>query len=215
MDNPRSSPSPTLLTTEGKAETRERLLQAALTCFANKGYHQTTTDEIVAESALGKGTLYRYFQNKQDLFISLIDWFMLEFDEEISHAWTDDLSAADKIRAMVMVFVEDSEQLIPFFKITVDFWAQTSESDRLQCSFSTWLQRYQQQFGAVIEAGIASGEFRPVNGDQAALALFAMLDAIGLYKTLLGAQIDLHNTVETALEIFLTGLKRWGENHVA
>lgn len=208
MDNPRSSPSPTLLATEGKAETRERLLQAALTCFANKGYHQTTTDEIVAESGLGKGTLYRYFQNKQDLFISLIDWFMLEFDEEMSHAWTDDMSAADKIRAMMMVFVEDSEQLIPFFKITVDFWAQTSESDRLQRSFSTWLQRYQQQFSAVVEAGIASGEFRPVNSDQAALALFAMLDAVGLYKTLLGAQIDLHNTVETALEIFLAGLKR-------
>jgi len=201
-------------TTKGKADTRERILQAALTCFSNKGYHQTTTDELVAESGLGKGTLYRYFDNKQELFMSLIDWFMLEFGEEMSHAWTDEMSAAEKIRAMIQVFLDEAEQFIPFFKITLDFWAQTLESERMQRTFMTWLTQYQQQLATVIEAGIASGEFRPVNAEQAALGLFAVLDAVGLYKTLLSAEIDLPGTIETTLDIFLDGLKGEGDCHV-
>jgi len=193
----------------GKATTRERILQAALTCFSNKGYHQTTTDEIVAESGLGKGTLYRYFENKQELFISLIDWFMLEFDEDLAQVWVGrDMSANDKIRAMVNVFLDETEQLIPFFRITLDFWAQTLESDRLQQIFWNWLKRYQAQFAQVIEAGIAAGEFRPVNANQAALALVAVLDAVGLYKTLVSDEVDLYGTAETAVDIFLAGMKK-------
>jgi AcrR family transcriptional regulator len=168
----------------------------------------------VAESGLGKGTLYRYFQNKQDLFMSLIDWFMSEFGEEISHAWTDDMSASEKIQAMVKVFLDESEQFIPFFKITVDFWAQSLESERLQSIFWTYLQRYQQQFASIIEAGMADGEFRKLDAKQAALALFATLDALMLYRTLLGTKIDLHSTVNTSLDLFLEGLKQAGDGHV-
>ena len=60
-----------------------------------------------------------------------------------------------------------------------------------------------------------SGEFRPVNAEQAALALVAMLDGVGLYKTLLSAEIDLHNTVTTALDLFLAGLEQEAQDHVA
>lgn len=147
--------------------------------------------------------------------MSLIDWVMLEFGEEISHAWTDEMSAAEKIQAMVQIFLDEAEQFIPFFKITLDFWAQTLESERMQRTFMTWLKQYQHQWAAVIEAGIASGEFRPVNSEQAALGLFAILDAVGLYKTLLGAEIDLPGTIETTLDIFLAGLKKEAEHNVA
>lgn len=207
MTKAKSLPTSTMFVPGGRIETRERILQAALTCFSNKGYHQTTTDEIVAASGLGKGTLYRYFENKQDLFMSLIDWFMFEIDEEMAHAWTAEMPAADKIRAMVQVFLDEAEQLTPFFKLTLDFWAQTLESERLQRTFSAWLQRYQARFVPIIEAGMAGGEFRPVNAEQAALGLIAMVDAVGLYKTLLEAEIDLDNTVKTTLDLFLNGLR--------
>lgn len=215
MNNSKNSSTATLLPTYRKATTREQILQAALTCFSGKGYHRTTMDDIVKESGLSKGALYWHFKSKQELFIALIDWFMAEFSEEISQAWTDEMSATDKIRAIVQVFLDETEQLIPFFKITLDFWAQTPENERLQRIFWTWLKRYQRQIAQVIEAGIASGEFRPVNAEQAALALVALLDGVGLYKTMLDAEIDLHNTVQTTIEVFLTGLKKETDQYVA
>ncbi len=207
MSNLTGSPTSTDLDNK-KAITREKILQSALACFANKGYHKTTMDDIVAQSGLSKGALYWHFKNKQDLFFSLIEWFMLEFSEEIFHAWTDDMSAADKIRAMTIASVEGSEQLVPFFKVLLDFWAQTTEDEQLLRIFDNTLAEFQNQVGAIIEQGIANGEFRPVNASHLSLALFGVVDSLFLYKTLLGDKIDMRGSAESLLEVLLEGLKQ-------
>jgi AcrR family transcriptional regulator len=166
MANPENLFIPSQPVTDKKARTRAQILHAALACFSNKGYHQTSMDDIVAESGLSKGALYWHFKSKQELFVSLIEWYMSAFGEEASHAWTDDMSATDKIRAMMMFFVDSSEQLIPFFKITIDFWAQTSEDEQLRAIFDEMLDNFQQQLRTIIEEGITNGEFRPVDTFQ-------------------------------------------------
>lgn len=190
-----------------KAKTREQILQAALTCFADKGYHQTTMDDIVAESGLSKGALYWHFKGKQELFVALVEWFMAGMNEEIFHAWTEDMSAADKIRTMMMVALESSEQTVPFFKVFLDFWAQTSEDEQLRRLFEDMITTYQTEISQIIEAGMATGEFRPVNASQLAIAIFGTVDALFLYKTLLGDKIDAQGTGRAALDVILAGLK--------
>ena len=197
-----------------KGRTRAQILQAALTCFADKGFHQTSMDDIVAESGLSKGALYWHFKSKQELFVSLIAWYMSAFGEEASHAWTDDMSATDKIRAMMMFFVDSSEQLIPFFKITIDFWAQTSEDAQLRAIFDEMIDNFQQQLATLIEEGVVSGEFQSVDIPQLALALIAALDALALYRTLLGDKIDVQSSVEALLEVVIAGLKPRGADDV-
>lgn len=195
------------VTAPAKPPTREQILQAALACFANKGYHKTTMDDIVAESGLSKGSLYWHFKSKHDLFISLIDWFMVGVREDMAHAWGEDMTSGAKIRAVVMAVVDNSAEMIPFFKITLDFWAQTPEDEDLRQRFDSMLDEFQTQLGLIIEAGIASGEFRPIKARQLALALLAMIDSLVLYTTLLGDKIDISGSVETMLEILLKGLK--------
>ncbi len=55
--------------------TKNRILDAALDVFANKGYHDTKLDEIATESATSKGSIYFHFPNKERLFLSLVDQF--------------------------------------------------------------------------------------------------------------------------------------------
>lgn len=60
--------------------TKNKILDAAMDVFANKGYHDTKLDEIAQESATSKGSIYFHFPNKERLFLSLVDQFadMLE-----------------------------------------------------------------------------------------------------------------------------------------
>lgn len=46
----------------------ERILRAAEAVFSKKGYRQATLDEIVKIADTGKGTVYKYFNNKENLF---------------------------------------------------------------------------------------------------------------------------------------------------
>lgn len=55
--------------------TRERILDASLSIFARKGYHDTRLDEIVDQSQTSKGAIYFHFPNKERLFLALVDQF--------------------------------------------------------------------------------------------------------------------------------------------
>jgi hypothetical protein len=118
------------------------------------------------------------------------------------------MSATDKIRRMAQVSMEASEQLIPFVKVYLDFWAQTSDDEQLRQMFEQIIGTYEVQLAEIIEEGIASGEFRPVKEPQKlSLALFGMLDALFLYRTILGERVDMHGCAEAAVEVVLEGLR--------
>ncbi|MGC9965616.1 MAG: TetR/AcrR family transcriptional regulator [Syntrophobacteraceae bacterium] len=55
-----------------KPSAKERILEAALEIFSQKGFHPATTDEIAERAGVGKGTLYRYFETKDKLFAELV-----------------------------------------------------------------------------------------------------------------------------------------------
>ena len=54
-----------------KRETRERLLEAALRVFKERGYDATTTAEIASAADLGAGTFYLHFRDKRDVYEGL------------------------------------------------------------------------------------------------------------------------------------------------
>ena len=56
------------------ARRKMQILEAAATVFAKKGFHRATTKEIAEAADVAEGTIYNYFESKDDLLISLIDW---------------------------------------------------------------------------------------------------------------------------------------------
>ena len=58
---------------QSKANTRERLLDAARTVFARGGYHGATVEQIASEAGFSTGALYSNFDGKEDLFLALME----------------------------------------------------------------------------------------------------------------------------------------------
>jgi len=80
-------------------ERRAQILEAALDCFASKGFHAATMDDLVRASGLSKGSLYWHFESKEDVFLALFDAFaatsFAEWDALIA-AGCDTLEAAER-----------------------------------------------------------------------------------------------------------------------
>ena len=51
---------------------RQEIIYAAVKIFATKGYKSTTLDDIAEASEFGKGTIYNYFQSKEDIYKEII-----------------------------------------------------------------------------------------------------------------------------------------------
>jgi AcrR family transcriptional regulator len=54
-------------------ERREQILDCALACFADRGYHATSIADVCARARIARGTLYQYFADKRDLLVALAD----------------------------------------------------------------------------------------------------------------------------------------------
>lgn len=65
------------------ADRRRQLLQVAADRFARMGYRGTTTAELAKAAGITEPILYRHFENKLDLFVTLVD----EVGREVIHDW--------------------------------------------------------------------------------------------------------------------------------
>lgn len=68
---------------EKEIETKRRLMEATEAVFSRRGFVQATVDEIIALADTGKGTLYKYFGNKDNLFYTLVSQKHRELMEQM------------------------------------------------------------------------------------------------------------------------------------
>jgi AcrR family transcriptional regulator len=186
-------------------ERRAQIIEAALACFVRKGYTNTTMDDIVAESELSKGTLYWYFDSKDDLFTAAVESVFEEFGEdailEVAHCDT----AADKLRASARSMVDLCRKAQGTFSLFIEFWSQ---SDRRGEAGQYWvdiLVQYSELLAGVIEEGVQSGELGPVDARPLVWAIMAAYDGLAAYA-MLKPDLDLDKVSETFIETLLSGL---------
>ena len=74
---------PTKLFTELDSVKKERIMDAALKEFAEYGYENGSTNRIVKNCGVSKGSLFKYFENKEDLYFYMIDTVSAQMGEEI------------------------------------------------------------------------------------------------------------------------------------
>ena len=87
-------------------DTRERILDAALNIFANKGYHDTRMDEIVEASDTSKGSIYFHFPNKERLFLALVDQFADLLERKVTEAVEQEEQGIMQVRAALQACLE-------------------------------------------------------------------------------------------------------------
>ncbi len=73
-----------------KTRREEEILEAAATLFAECGYSQADTQTLADRLGVGKGTIYRYFPSKRELFLAAVDRLMSQLHESITQAVSDD-----------------------------------------------------------------------------------------------------------------------------
>jgi AcrR family transcriptional regulator len=66
-----------------KEETRENIINCAITLFREKGYHKTSMDEIAEKVDVSKPTLYNYFQDKGAILIAYFQSVIADYGKEI------------------------------------------------------------------------------------------------------------------------------------
>src|SRR5437773_10393963 len=71
---------------EPTRDRRAHILDAALVCFAKRGFHQTSMHDISAEAGISVGLIYRYFANKEAVIAAMAERHKNEIQELLERA---------------------------------------------------------------------------------------------------------------------------------
>ncbi len=86
---------------ENKIEKREAILKAASIAFTDRRFDEVKLDEIAKLAGVGKGTLYLYFKNKEELFVELAGVGLEEMSARIREILSLDLSYIERFKIFV------------------------------------------------------------------------------------------------------------------
>lgn len=115
-------------TEEAKEAKRQLLIRAAIEVFSQKGFHETKMQDIADFAAVGKGTLYEYFETKEDLFLAVYDSWIDEYEADMLRQSERPLDPVSKASALIDTTVEFYEKHADHAAILLEFWAHAIRS---------------------------------------------------------------------------------------
>jgi AcrR family transcriptional regulator len=195
-----------------KDERGPEILQAALACFAEKGFAATRMEDVAARAGITKGTIYLYFDNKAALFKALARQAIGTRLGEVAQGLQNFEGPSPELLRMVLSMLghvartSDGVVLPKVMLAEVGHFPELAEFWRHEI-----IDRGLALFESVIRRGIARGEFRDVPPQHAARLCVAPLLIVVLWRTVFSrfdeTPYDYQGLIETHIETLLRGLE--------
>ncbi|MDD8026312.1 MAG: TetR/AcrR family transcriptional regulator [Acidobacteriota bacterium] len=177
-----------------RLENREAILHAAEAVIMKNGFSATSMDDVAAEAAFSKATLYRYFKSKSELMLDIMVHFLDDLElrlKEIRSA--ADRSVRERLQdsvAYILEYMGDKECLSRVFladpgfhKFVPLFFDQVDPSSPVpDCGFIERIRTHGDSITKgwedLLAEGVAGGEFRPLDVRAAALYVAAVIEGV-------------------------------------
>jgi AcrR family transcriptional regulator len=196
VQEPQTSESP---------EKHEAILAQAIATFAKEGFRRADVQVIADNAGVGKGTVYRYFGNKEDLFWASTFAVVRRLEEHLLRAIRDADGALEKLRAVSRAygdfFEANPHYLEMFVQERAEFRGSAPESH------IEYHRKLIHRFAALIEEGIATGEIRPVDVRRTIMGLGGLLYGSVVQSCYATFDDALADIALHAVDVFLEGLR--------
>ncbi len=166
-----------------KLRQRQEMLAAALELFSEKGYHNVSMHEIAEKSEFAIGTLYKFFQSKEDLYRALLMEECHKFHDAFVRAMEQSKDEVEQLRNYVRVKGEMFRNNLPFIRLYlaesrgVSYTVTPGLYAELRDKYHGILER----LAAIFESGIREGRFRAIADPYyLAVALDSAVNALHL-----------------------------------
>ena len=165
-----------------KAASRSRILDAAREIFFRDGFMEANLDHVAHGAGVAKGTLYRYFENKAELYVAVLAANGELFERKLREAGSDtSLPAPERIRRIARFYFDHWTQNRPYFQI---FWAMENQpvigalpEGVLEEITRLW-QSCLQILAEIVESGVAEGSLAPCEPWEIADVLWTLANGL-------------------------------------
>jgi AcrR family transcriptional regulator len=183
------------------ADKQLAILEAASRVFAQRPFHEVLIDHIAADAGIGKGTIYRYFETKDDLYFNAILHVLDTLTAALGATPREGMTAAWRLEAIATVILRhfwDRRQLIGVFQREEHFAIRHEELAARREGFLRFVQE-------AILSGIQRREFRGIDARIGANLFLGMVRSLNLFHE---RDDRLEDLVAQLMGVFLSGVSR-------
>ena len=195
---------------------KKLILKSARTLFFKKGFNNVTVDEIAKSSELGKGSIYLYFNSKEEIYAQILLNDIEDFNQQVFVLLNKKKIAADLLVEFSEIYVDFFFNDGELFRILMTYMLQPAKmnlTEKLNSQILTANARSIDVIGKILQLGVSSNEFPAnINLKQNQNAIWGLLNGIISLYIFSGLQIKrrerINSTIKLALEVFIKGLKK-------
>jgi len=160
-----------------------QILEAGEKLFAKKGFYPTTMEEVARAAGLAKGTIYLHFNDKRDLFFSIIEKKLDILLEKIEKEMRKDEFPSQRIKLAIGIHLKFLEENRDFFKIMQALPESLKQEmeRKLKGRVIEKQSRYVEILDQLIRKGIRNQEIKSLDSRKLAVILVGMMHSLTIY----------------------------------
>ena len=167
------------------AARRRQIMDAAVACFARDGFHRTTMQDIVAETGLSAGAIYRYFPAKEDIVAAIAAEHHAR-EAAVLDGATEATDAGDLLRDLARVslgrLADPAEQR--WRRVTIQLWGEALRDERVMRIVRSGLDEPIEIIAGLLRRGQQDGSVPAgIDPDSAARVCAAIFQGLVLQQT--------------------------------
>ena len=189
-----------------KEEKRRAIAIACRDLLLERGIGGLTIAELAKTAGVGKGTIYEYFKNKEEIVFEIMAVFIAEYEKNLSEIVSEETSSKKKLFHFLYLGFEDEEsrrQLTLYREFLAI--AMTSGTDEMIAFNMQCREKFAEILGKILREGIEKGELPP-EAEEMKSALLAF--ALGLIVEVYISRLDPKEEIERYLDTLFTFIEK-------
>jgi len=189
---------------------KQDILDMAAKLFASKDFHSVTVDEIAEKVGLSKGTIYLYFDNKENIFFSILIERTKSLMQALSQAVESGKPFIECLRHFIFTYLEYFQEHESFFKIMHSEKTRSSMEAHYQMHdyANESIGRFLEIVNALMFKGVEEGHLRSVDVLSMTKMLSGILNTFTYYRIFSTTDASPYEETEVILDLFLHGVQK-------
>ncbi|MGN1311236.1 MAG: TetR/AcrR family transcriptional regulator [Clostridia bacterium] len=186
-------------------KTKRRIFNTAIKIFSEKGYDNSSVEEITAIAGVAKGSLYYHFSKKEDIFDMLLDEGLKLLKNNIEIKTKDCTTALEKIKAVILIQIKISVKYEDFLNVVLSqIWGEEEKNKKCKKAVFEYIKIIEK----IIKEGIENNEFYDGNVEAIASGIVGVTASSLIFRLKKNREVDVQSVYDGFINTVVRGISK-------
>ena len=191
-----------------KNNSKKQILKAAMKIFVVNGYSDTKMDDIAFGAGLSKGAVYHHYKSKNELFLSLIDYWEISFLPKFYSKDYKNISASNILKELATEIATNFKKKKYLFLAELELWALANRDQKVRERTKKLYNKILNHLEDIFKNAINDGEYKNIDPGMAAIAVMTSMQGVIWFSIFEHKNFTAEEYINEVMNFIINGFKK-------